>query len=120
MSDLIKATGLWRKTSSKTGKEYFTGRWGALRVLVFENRDRKGDNEPSYFLMLGVAEDKRDQPAQEVLPPPKRGQSTSDRSRDHDLPTGRTAEHRNSREDPRQQRIDELASRFEPDEEIPF
>ena len=38
---LIRATGLWAKTSGKTGKRYLTGRLGGLRVLVLENRDRK-------------------------------------------------------------------------------
>jgi hypothetical protein len=55
---LIRATGLWAKTSGKTGKRYLTGRLGGLRVLVLENRDRKSEDEPSHLLMLGEAEQK--------------------------------------------------------------
>jgi DNA-binding cell septation regulator SpoVG len=60
----------------------------------------------------------------EVIPPerPVRGQSTWDRSRDYGLPTGETREFRNEKRDPRQDRIDELARRFDerPPDEIPF
>jgi hypothetical protein len=66
MTDLIKATCLWRKTSGKTGREYLTGRWGNLRVLVFENADA-AEGEPTHLLMLGEAEDKR-QPQQRDAP----------------------------------------------------
>ena len=35
-SPMLKATGLWQKTSVKGG-QYLTGRWGALKVLIMEN-----------------------------------------------------------------------------------
>jgi len=37
----LKAAALWKKTSA-TGNIYLVGRLGGVRVLVFENRDRKG------------------------------------------------------------------------------
>ena len=37
---MLKAAGLWAKTSVKGG-QYFTGRLGGVKVLVMENRDRK-------------------------------------------------------------------------------
>jgi hypothetical protein len=55
---LIKAAGLWAKSSVKGG-QYLTGRWGALKVLVMENRDRKGDDDPSHILYFTEAPDRR-------------------------------------------------------------
>src|SRR3954465_433343 len=55
---MLKATGLWAKTSVKGG-QYLTGRWGALKVLVMENRDRKGDDDPSHVLLFTEAPDRR-------------------------------------------------------------
>jgi hypothetical protein len=52
--DPIKACGLWQRVSAK-GRTYFAGRLGGLKVLVFENSDRKGENEPSHWLMFGEA-----------------------------------------------------------------
>lgn len=43
--------GLWEKVSSN-GNRYFTGRLGNSRILIFENRDRAGDNEPSHLVYL--------------------------------------------------------------------
>ena len=57
-SPMLKATGLWQKTSVKGG-QYLTGRWGALKVLVMENRDRKTDDEPSHHLFFVEAPDRR-------------------------------------------------------------
>jgi hypothetical protein len=114
--DLIKAAGLWLKRS-KNDREYLVGRWGGCRILVFENSNRTDESEPSHFLMLGQAEDKRQESQPRAKP---RGQGTWDRSRDHDRPSGETREYRNERSDPRQQRIDELAGRFEPDTEPGF
>jgi hypothetical protein len=43
---LIKAAGLWAKSSVKGG-QYLTGRLGGMKVLILENRERKGDDDPS-------------------------------------------------------------------------
>jgi len=47
-------TRLWERTSAK-GNRYLTGRLGAARVLVMENRDRQGDDHPTHLLMLAEA-----------------------------------------------------------------
>jgi hypothetical protein len=46
---MIKVTGLWRHTSQK-GSDYLVGRLAGAKVLIFENRDRKGDDEPSHHM----------------------------------------------------------------------
>jgi hypothetical protein len=48
---MLKAAGLWAKTSGKGG-QYFTGWLGGVKVLVLENRDRKGDDDPSHHLFF--------------------------------------------------------------------
>src|SRR4051794_22901142 len=62
MSDLIKAAKLWAKVSAKTGGTYYVGRMGGCRVLVLENRDRKGEDEPTHWLLLGDAEAGQERP----------------------------------------------------------
>jgi hypothetical protein len=110
------------RTSSK-GTEYLSGYLGAARVVAFKAREPDKFGNEQWELFVSESQPKGDQaPRQEILPPerPARGQSTWNAIRDHDLPTGRTVEHRNERQDQRQQHVDELASRFKPDEEIPF
>ena len=36
---MLKAAGLWAKTSVKGG-QYLTGRLGGMKVLILENRDQ--------------------------------------------------------------------------------
>src|SRR3954451_13589440 len=60
---MLKVAGLWAKTSVKGG-QYLTGRLGGVKVLVMENRDRKGDDDPSHHLFFVEAPDRR-QGAQE-------------------------------------------------------
>jgi hypothetical protein len=55
---MIKATGLWQKTSVKGG-QYLTGRPGGLKVLIMENRDQKTDDDPSHHLFVAEAPDRR-------------------------------------------------------------
>ena len=55
---MLKAAGLWQKTSIKGG-QYLTGRLGAMKVLVMENRDRKSDDDPSHHLFFVEAPDRR-------------------------------------------------------------
>jgi hypothetical protein len=57
-SPMLKAAGLWQKTSVKGG-QYLTGRLGAMKVLVMENRDRKSDDDPSHHLFFVEAPDRR-------------------------------------------------------------
>ena len=44
-------TRLWAKTSGK-GNRYLTGRLGAAKILIMENRDRQGDDDATHVLML--------------------------------------------------------------------
>jgi hypothetical protein len=60
---MLKAAGLWAKTSVKGG-QYLTGRLGGVKVLILENRDRKTDDDPSHHLFFVEAPDRR-QGAQE-------------------------------------------------------
>jgi hypothetical protein len=50
-SAMIKVTGLWRHTSAE-GSEYLVGRMAGAKVLIFENRDRKGEDEPTHHLFF--------------------------------------------------------------------
>jgi hypothetical protein len=48
-SPMLKAGGLWAKTSAKGGR-YLSGRLGGVKVLILANRDRQSDNDPSHIL----------------------------------------------------------------------
>ena len=60
-SKLIKATGLWRKTSA-AGNEYLTGRLGGLRVLIMPNKGKATDADPSHVLLIGEAGERAPKP----------------------------------------------------------
>lgn len=53
-SSLLRLTGLWLRRSAK-GNEYLTGRIGAAKVIILENRDRGGDSDPSHVMYLAEA-----------------------------------------------------------------
>jgi hypothetical protein len=55
---MLKAAGLWSKTSVKGG-QYLTGRLGGVKVLILENRDRKTDDDPTHSLFFVEAPDRR-------------------------------------------------------------
>src|SRR3954469_5659641 len=57
-SPMLKAAGLWAKSSVKGG-QYLTGRLGGVKVLILENRDRKSDADPSHNLFFVEAPDRR-------------------------------------------------------------
>src|SRR4051794_13517387 len=57
-SPMLKAAGLWAKSSVKGG-QYLTGRLGGVKVLILENRDRHGDDDPSHHLFFAEAPDRR-------------------------------------------------------------
>lgn len=52
-------TRLWKKTSTASGKEYFVGRLGGVKVLLMENRDFQGGDDPTHVLMVAEAADTR-------------------------------------------------------------
>ena len=47
-------TRLWAKTSGK-GNRYLTGRLGAAKILIMENKDRQGNDNATHVLMLAEA-----------------------------------------------------------------
>jgi hypothetical protein len=57
-SPMLKAAGLWAKSSVKGG-QYLTGHLGGVKVLVMENRDRQSDDDPSHHLFFVEAADRR-------------------------------------------------------------
>jgi hypothetical protein len=57
-SPMLKAAGLWAKSSVKGG-QYLTGRLGGVKVLILENRDRQNDDDPSHHLFFVEAPDRR-------------------------------------------------------------
>src|SRR3954467_5084149 len=57
-SPLLKAAGLWAKTSVKGG-QYLSGRLGGVKVLIMENRDRQTDDDPSHTLFFVEPADRR-------------------------------------------------------------
>ena len=54
---MLKAAGLWAKTSVKGG-QYLTGRLGGVKVLILANWDRQGDSL-SHRLFSVEAPDRR-------------------------------------------------------------
>jgi hypothetical protein len=55
---MLKASGLWAKTSAKGGR-YLTGRLGGVKVLILANRDRQNDDDPSHHLFFTEAPNRR-------------------------------------------------------------
>ena len=55
---MLKAAGLWAKSSVKGG-QYLTGRLGGVKMLILENRDRQSDDDPSHNLFFVEAADRR-------------------------------------------------------------
>jgi hypothetical protein len=65
---MLKAAGLWVKTSAKGG-QYLTGRLGGVKVLVMENRDRHSDDDPSHILYFVEAQERRQERGDGVRAP---------------------------------------------------
>ena len=55
---MLKASGLWAKTSAK-GERHLSGRLGGVKVLILANRDRQSDNDPSHILYFVEGADRR-------------------------------------------------------------
>ena len=52
MAGKIPLTRLYRKVSSKTGDQYFVGRLGAARVLLFRSREQGNEGDDEVFELL--------------------------------------------------------------------
>jgi hypothetical protein len=106
---------------SAKGTSYLSGYLGCARVIAFRAKEPDRYGNEQWEVYVAEAEPKDGQQRSEQ---PGRGQSTWDRSRDHDLPTGETKVYRNEpRRASRQEYVDELARRFDergPDEEPGF
>jgi hypothetical protein len=46
---MLKAAGLWKRTSAK-GADYFAGRLGGVKIVILENRDRQAEGAPTHWL----------------------------------------------------------------------
>jgi hypothetical protein len=51
---MLTAAKLWRRTSAK-GVDYLAGRLGGVKVLVMENKDRRGDDDATHVLLFAEA-----------------------------------------------------------------
>ena len=75
-SPMLKAAGLWAKSSVKGG-QYLTGRLGGLKVVILENRDRQSDDDPSHHLFVTeAAERPRERSEGQRAPNPPRTPQT--------------------------------------------
>jgi uncharacterized protein (DUF736 family) len=51
----VKLMGLW-KNKSRDGKQYFMGKLGRVKVLVFPNERKQAENQPDYNVFIVPAE----------------------------------------------------------------
>lgn len=84
---MLKAAALWEKTSS-AGSRYFVGRWGGVKILILENRDR-GEGDPTHHLFITEAAEKPRSGAQEARDGAA-DKSASPRRYTHQRPPSRT------------------------------
>lgn len=49
--DLVKLSGLWENTD-KNGDTYYTGGFGAARLVIFRNKRKASDQEPDWILYV--------------------------------------------------------------------
>jgi hypothetical protein len=92
---MLKAGGLWAKTSAKGG-QYLSGRPGGVKVLILANRDRQSDNDPSHILYFVEGTGRRqgaqdcggEQRASQIPSQPQRGgfHGQGQRVPDHQAP----------------------------------
>lgn len=57
MTGKAKLTRMFKKTSAKTGSEYFVGRLGGSRVLLFRAREQPDDGDEVFELLIEPVED---------------------------------------------------------------
>jgi uncharacterized protein (DUF736 family) len=48
----VNVCGLWKNTS-KSGKEYWSGRLGDCNVMIFANDKKGNEKAPDYRLVIG-------------------------------------------------------------------
>jgi len=59
-SDMVMLTGLWLN-EAKDGSKFMAGQLGNARVLLFKNKNKKGEKSPDYFLFLASPHEKSDE-----------------------------------------------------------
>ena len=47
----VKVASLWRNVS-KNGAEYFTGKLGNLKIVIFANKEKKTDKSPDFSMFF--------------------------------------------------------------------
>jgi hypothetical protein len=69
----IPLTRLYRKVSASTGQQYFVGRLGSARVLLFKDRDQPAEGDEVFSLLIEAVDDpapgRAAPPRQEQRPP---------------------------------------------------
>ena len=60
MTGKAKLTRMFKKTSAKTGSEYFVGRLGGSRILLFRAREQPDDGDEVFELLIEPVEDDGD------------------------------------------------------------
>jgi hypothetical protein len=56
-STLLRVGGLWTN-KAKAGGTYLSGRFGSIRVYVFENKHRENEKSPTHTICIGTAEER--------------------------------------------------------------
>jgi hypothetical protein len=59
----IPLTRLYRKVSASTGQQYFVGRLGSARVLLFKDRDQPAEGDEVFTLLIEAVADDAEAPA---------------------------------------------------------
>lgn len=53
----IPLTRLYRKVSARSGEQYFVGRLGSARVLLFKDRDQPAEGDEVFSLLIEAVDD---------------------------------------------------------------
>ncbi len=65
--ELVRLGGLWMQTSKDGKTRYWQGRLGGARMVIFKNRNKKGEKDPEFILYVQNSP-KQDRQAQEQRP----------------------------------------------------
>jgi len=67
----IALTRLYRKVSARSGEQYFVGRLGAARVLLFKDRDQPDEGDEVFSLVVEPVDKQTTAPKAKPQPPPR-------------------------------------------------
>jgi hypothetical protein len=71
----IALTRLYRKVSARSGEQYFVGRLGAARVLLFKDRDQPDEGDEVFSLMIEPIADQTEAPPLDIAKPSRHRKS---------------------------------------------